>query len=90
MSNGNKKELKVVIPESVQPGKYANNIVITHTEEEFILDFMLMTPPSGIVHTRIILSPGHIKRVLNALQDNVNKFETKFGLIKAAQEPIMN
>ena len=89
MSNGKTNEIKVTIPENLRAGNYANNTKITHTGEEFVLDFMLVVPPTGIVHTRIIFSPGHIKRVLNALQDNIQKYENKFGTIKAAQEPII-
>lgn len=83
----NRKELKINIPEGIMQGKYANNVAVTHTREEFILDFMMVAPPTGVVHSRIILSPGHIKRVLHALQDNINKYEKKFGVIMAVQEP---
>lgn len=32
-------------------------------------------------------SPGHIKRIISALQDNVKKYEAKFGTIIQAEEP---
>jgi hypothetical protein len=51
------------------------------------MDFMLVTPPFGTVTSRVIISPGHMKRIISALQDNVKKYEVRFGTIQAAEEP---
>ena len=82
-----KKELKVTFPESLRGGAYANNLFISHTREEFILDFMMLTPPAGSVTARVITSPGHMKRIVSALADNLKKYESKFGKITQAAEP---
>ena len=82
-----KKELKVTFPESMRGGAYANNMFISHTREEFILDFMMITPPAGSVTARVITSPGHMKRIVSALADNLKKYESKFGKITQAAEP---
>ena len=82
-----KKELKVTFPESLRGGAYANNMFITHTREEFILDFMMISPPAGTVTARVITSPGHLKRIVAALADNLKKYESKFGKITQAAEP---
>jgi len=37
--------------------------------------------------SRIIVSPGHLKRMINALQENLEKYEGQFGNIEEAQEP---
>jgi hypothetical protein len=81
------KEIKVSFPPELQGGAYANNMVVAHTREEFILDFLMVAPPAGTVTARVIVSPGHMKRILDALRDNISKYETTFGSIRAAEEP---
>ena len=81
------QEIKIKISDDVLKGVYSNNVMISHTREEFLLDFMNIFPPEGIVNARVIMSPGHIKRLINALTDNVNKYEAKFGSIPEAPEP---
>ena len=88
MSNGpGSKEIKISFPEKIQGGVYANNMVVRHTKEEFILDFLMVAPPAGTVTARVIVSPGHMKRILEALRDNVSKYEQAFGPIQKAEEP---
>ena len=83
-----KKEMKVAFPENLRGGVYANNMVVTHTKEEFILDFMMITPPVGSVTARVVISPGHMKRMVSALKLNLDKYESKFGkLTEAAESP---
>ena len=60
---------------------------ITHTQEEFMLDFFLIVPPQGTLTSRIIFSPGHLKRAIKALQENLEKHESKFGKIKEVDAP---
>ena len=81
------KEIKVSFPEKMQGGVYANNMVVSHTKEEFILDFIMAAPPAGAVTARVIVSPGHMKRILEALRDNVSKYEKTFGTIQIAEAP---
>ncbi len=82
-----KKEVKISFPEAIRGGVYSNTMFINHTKEEFILDFMMITPPVGSVTARVITSPGHAKRMLSALAENLKKYEAKFGRILAASEP---
>lgn len=85
-----KKEIKITFPESLRGGAYANSMFATHTREEFILDFMMVTmvtPPLGTVTARVITSPGHMKRMVAALTDNLKKYEARFGKIAEAPEP---
>ena len=81
------KEIQVKFPDHLQGGAYANNMVVSHTKEEFVMDFLMVSPPAGTVTSRVIVSPGHMKRVLTALQDNVSKYEKMFGDIQLADEP---
>ena len=82
-----KQEIKVNFPEKLQGGVYANNMIVTHTREEFVMDYLMVVPPAGAVTARIIVSPGHMKRIVAALSDNIQKYEQKFGTIVVAEEP---
>jgi hypothetical protein len=81
------KEIKVNFPPQLQGGVYSNNMVVAHTREEFILDFLMVAPPQGAVTARVVVSPGHMKRILEALRDNISKYEKTFGTIQMAAEP---
>jgi Protein of unknown function (DUF3467). len=80
----NKNEINIELDEKVAQGTYSNLAVITHSNSEFILDFIRIMPglPKAQVQSRIILTPEHAKRLLLALQDNLSKFEAKHGQIK--------
>jgi len=60
---------------------------ITHMKEEFVFDFFFSAPPQGILINRIVVSPGHAKRIAAALTDAVKKYEEKFGNIVINEEP---
>ena len=81
------KEIRVDFPKELHGGVYSNNMAVSHTGEEFSMDFIMLAPPSGAVKARIIVSPGHMKRIVKALQENISKYEQKFGDIQAAEEP---
>ena len=50
------------------------------------MDFLMVAPPTGAVTTRVIVSPGHVKRIVSALQENITKYEKMFGEIPLAEE----
>jgi hypothetical protein len=68
-------------------GVYSNAMQLTHTKEEFVLDFFLTFPPAGTLSSRVILSPGHLKRVLKAIQESVAKYEGQYGKIQEGDIP---
>jgi hypothetical protein len=68
-------------------GEYANVMQVLHTKEEFVLDFLNVFPPTGTLNARVIVSPGHFKRMLQAMQDNLKKYEDAFGKIEASEAP---
>ena len=59
---------------------------IAHSKEEFVVDFLNLMPPSGIVNARAYLSPAHTKRLAAALLDNVKKYEEQFGKIEEGSQ----
>jgi hypothetical protein len=81
-------QIKINIQPHIQAGAYANSMSVAHTRDEFIMDFTLITPPVGTVNARVITSPGHVKRIISALQENIRKYEAQFGPIIEADEPI--
>ena len=82
------QQIQIEIDEVVARGTYANLAMISHTESEFLFDFIFLTPqqPKAKVLSRIISSPGHTKRLLMALQDNVKRYEEQHGEIKALSD----
>lgn len=82
-----KRDVSIKIPDSVLHGVYANQMMVTHTREEFVLDFINLFPPSGVVNARVIVSPGHMKRMIRALEDNLSKYEGRFGALEEAEPP---
>ena len=85
MDNENKQQqIKVELGEKEAEGIYSNLAIITHSPAEFIIDFTRVVPgvPKAKVQSRIITTPQHAKMLLRALEDNIHKFEAKFGEIK--------
>jgi hypothetical protein len=82
-----KKEIKVTFPPNLHGGVYANNMMVAHTREEFIMDFLMVAPPEGAVTARVIVSPGHMKRILAALIDNIKRYESQHGPIEEGEGP---
>jgi hypothetical protein len=80
--------IPVKLTDDVLGGVYSNSMQVTHTREEFVLDFMSIFPPAGKVTARVIISPGHMKRIILALQDNLRRYEAQFGPIIQAPEPV--
>lgn len=84
MAENKQNQLNIELDEEVAQGVYSNLAVITHSNSEFVLDFIRIMPgtPKAKVKSRIILTPEHAKRLLAALADNVKKFESVHGPIK--------
>jgi hypothetical protein len=82
--------INIEISEEVAEGVYSNLAIISHSNSEFVVDFIRMMPnvPKAKVKSRIVLTPQHAKRLLAALKDNVQKFEMQFGKIEETEQPI--
>lgn len=81
--------LQVEIDDTTARGVYTNLALITHSETEFLFDFIFLQPqaPKTKVLTRVVSSPVHAKRLLWALKDNIEKYEARFGPIAAGENP---
>jgi len=81
--------------------RFASEVVVSHTPQGiFLLDFLylkssIIVDEDGRIKgykgqlrpdVRIYLSPIICKRLLKALEDQIKKYEEKFGEIKESQE----
>jgi hypothetical protein len=84
----NQNKMNIKASDEALKGAYSNAAQISHTKEEVIVDFFLMHPPVGQLASRIILSPGHAKRLANALLQNLANYEKQHGEIQPAEAPV--
>jgi hypothetical protein len=63
---------------------YSNFAIINHSPSELIIDFARLMPglPKAKIHARVLLTPLNAKLLLKALQDNIAKYEEKFGEVR--------
>lgn len=80
-------QLNIELTEEIADGIYSNLAIITHSNSEFVLDFVKVMPgvPKAKVKARILLTPQHAKRLMAALQDNISKYESVHGTIKQTE-----
>lgn len=89
MEEQNSNQLNIELSEEIAEGIYSNLAIITHSNSEFVIDFIKMMPgiPKAKVKSRIVLTPQHAKRLMKALKDNISKFEQAHGPIKDTDMP---
>lgn len=87
MEDKNTNQLNIELSEEIAEGIYSNLAIITHSNSEFVVDFVKVMPgvPKAKVKSRIVLTPQHAKRLLAALTDNISKFESVHGTIKQTE-----
>ncbi|MGY6561225.1 MAG: DUF3467 domain-containing protein [Luteibaculaceae bacterium] len=91
--NNNKpqnQKLNIELSEEIAEGIYANLAIITHSNAEFVIDYVRMLPgvPKAKVKSRILLTPLHAKKLLKALNENIARYEKTFGVItENTQQP---
>ena len=85
----NKGKINIELDEKVAEGIYSNLAIINHSVSEFVIDFISVMPgsPKNKVKSRIIITPQHAKKLAKALNDNIERFEKKFGPIKGYDNP---
>lgn len=88
------QQVQIKISDEVLKGIYSNMAQISHSQEEFVLDFMNLyfsqQPPQGVIGSRVIVSPSHMKRIAAAIQENIKRYEEKFGAIPESNNPQEN
>lgn len=82
------QQINIELGEKEAEGVYSNLAIISHSPAEFVFDFTRILPgvPRARVLSRIIMTPQHARMLLNAMQDNINKYEAQYGEIKVSQQ----
>ena len=83
--NNQPKQVQINTRDEMSRGRYSNNMLVTHTPEEFVIDWLLNSPGGTHLVSRIVVSPGHMKRIVGALEGNLKKYESRFGEIKSVE-----
>ncbi|MCI0920100.1 DUF3467 domain-containing protein [Sphingobacterium rhinopitheci] len=88
-NNTEKNEISIELSEEIAEGVYANLAIVTHSNTEFVLDFIRVMPgvPKAKVKSRIVLTPDHAKALLTVLKDNIDRFDSQ-GKTEVANGPI--
>ena len=81
--NQPQNQISLELKPEIAKGTYSNLAIISHSHSEFVIDFATALP--GItkpeIGSRIIMTPEHAKRLMNALVDNIGRYEAQFGPI---------
>jgi len=83
-NNTNENQINIELTDDVASGNYSNLAIITHSSGEFVTDFIQLMPgvPKGKVKSRIIMTPQNMKRFMQAMAENIHKYEQTFGVIQ--------
>jgi hypothetical protein len=89
MEKNNENQINIELTEEVAGGIYSNLAIITHSQAEFVCDFvqMLVGMPKAKVKSRIVMTPQNAKRLMLALIENVQKYEHAMGVINDQDMP---
>jgi len=87
MTEQQPQQIQIKAADEKLKGEYSNVMQILHTKEEFVMDFMNVFPPTGTLNSRIIVSPGHFKRMVKAMEENLKKYEEIYGQIAEGEAP---
>ncbi len=87
MQNQNQaKKQEIKIADNIPGAEYANAMQINHNKDEIQMMFLNIMGMSGRVTGKVITNPGHFKRMINAMVDNLKKYEDTFGEVKEASK----
>jgi hypothetical protein len=80
-------QISIELPDDIAEGDYVNLATIAHSGSEFVIDFIRLMPGTSKarVKSRVIVTPDHAKRLIAALQENIEKYEDTYGSIKAQE-----
>lgn len=79
--------VSIKISDDVHKGVYANQVIIAHSKDEFVFDFVADFPPGAQIVARVISSPAHAAALLDALGENLHRYERSHGPIRKASAP---
>lgn len=78
--------IQIAVGDEISRGRYSNTMLVSHSAEEFMMEWLLTSPSGTHLVSRIIVSPGHVKRIIAALTGNLEKYENRFGPLRAVED----
>lgn len=86
---GQQRQLRLEVPATLN-ATYANGAIVNHTFSEIIVDFAQIMPndPRVRVQSRVVMTPANAKAFLNALRENLDRFEQTHGEIALPPKPV--
>jgi hypothetical protein len=78
-------QIQINTGDELMRGRYSNSLIVSHSPEEFIMDWLLNSPSGTFLVSRIMVSPGSLKRIISALADNLEKYERQYGPIRVIE-----
>lgn len=82
------RQMRITADNETRRGSYSNLALMSHRKEEFVIDFLFLDPQiqtsetdQALLTSRVILNPGHMKRLYQAVGENIQKYEKSFGKI---------
>jgi hypothetical protein len=74
------------VPEGVGRGVLTTAVMVFHTNQEFVIDFLatMVRPPQVVA--RMVMSPVTFSQLIRGLRTNVEKYEQQFGPL-SSREP---
>jgi hypothetical protein len=85
IDKGQTQQVQVITTDELSRGRYSNSMLVGHSPEEFTIDWLLQSHSGTHLVSRIIVSPGHMKRIVKALEENLFKYEQNFGEIRTVE-----
>lgn len=84
----NPRQLRIEMPPNPS-AVYSNTVIISHTQNEVVFDFIQIMPndPRARIQQRIVMTPAHAKMFLNALMENIRRYEDAHGVLKLPPRP---
>jgi hypothetical protein len=80
-------QLQINTTDELSRGRYSNTMAVAHGPEEFVIDWFLQSPNGTHLVSRVVVTPSHIKRIIQALQENLEKYENTYGMVNTVESP---
>jgi len=81
------QQVNINLEDKISGAEYANLMNVGFGKEEFILMFANVVAGKGRVVSKIMTSPGHLKRIAKLMDIKIKEYEKKFGNVDEAESP---
>jgi hypothetical protein len=75
------------VPEKVGRGAFSTGVLVLQGPHEFVLDFVLRMTQPQIVSARVILPLAMMPNVINAVDENLRGYQSRFGPLPTLPVP---